>query len=1197
MKITTTIKPRWLAIACLFLWSMQPLLIRADDWEVDKMSPQNQPLSEVLEELGEKYQVFFSYNVDLLMNVTVDFTYKKGESLDLAMERLLANTDFTYETYGKKYFVVFEKTKKGFRDAKKLKRNVKRIQKIENKGNLNISPQSGGTLNKIKKTANYLITKKLEKNIKGTVSNEAGEPLVGASIIAKGTNKGTITNEQGEFDLTIPDEVTTLIISYFGYIRQEVEIGGQTTLKITMIERTSTLNEVVVVGYTSRNRRDVTSSVASVDVENMAKRSTSDVTQALQGNVTGVQIYATDQSPGAAFNFNIRGISSPEGSAASPPLVIVDGVQISGLQDVAYENIVGAGDGLRQTTGLENINPNDIESIEILKDASAAAIYGSRAANGVILVTTKRGSRGAPVITYNVSIGTQTPFKGPDVANSEEYIQIMQGMYGDNLEDAELVPQAALDYIANPSAFSSYDWYDIVYNDAMTQTHDLSVSGGGTYGNYRISTGYKNQDGIALGTNYTRVNLRANSDFNVGDRVKIGQSLAISRGQVDPEPYAFSRSVYYKAIAQVPYFSPYGVNPDPANDPSAAPRTRSFYWGGGDNPEALIRNPLDFQQFWNKDNDQDNVQANLYLQFEIIDGLTYKISGSFNQTDARIKTRFRSMSQPQEYFDCERCIDEMQVRDANWSLENILTFDKTFGKHSVNLLAGYVSQEFSESFLGGFKQDFLSDVTSTLDGPGANPLFTTLSGSNSKNRLLSIISQAFYSYDNKYQFTLNFRRDGSSRFDPSVRWGNFPGVSGAWRISNEKFWSNTGLGNIISEFKIRAGYGILGRQNSGIYPPQATLSFIPYSYGGNLLNGLISPGPINAFITWEESKTTNIGLEFGIMDDKLSGSVEYFNRITDRLVSSLIIPGSAGGGSIPLNEGLIQNTGVEFGLDFNQSFKDFTFRVGLNGTYTNTILTQIPEDVIFGEAPEWDVPHVIEIYEGRGPSEFWLIKTDGIFRSQEEINAHVGPDGQLIQPEAQPGDIRFVDFNGDGEITTEGDRQFAGTGRAPWSGGLNINMTYKDFDFSMNFYGLFGHHVFNGPRYLIEQPFGYDNFSSNLLNAFDPETNPNSDMPRNNPNDIDENWNSNPATDRYLEKGDFVKASLLEIGYTLPGSLVEGTNISNARISLSAQNLFTISGYQGIDPEQGRDGWLSAGIDRGTTPQYRSFLLNIGLSF
>lgn len=1037
---------------------------------------------------------------------------------------------------------------------------------------------------------NSKIQELIDVDITGKITDENGEGLPGASVVVKGTTNGTTTDLDGNYKLSVPDDAL-LVVSFVGYRTQEIQVAGRSQIDVGMREDVEQLEDVVVVGYSSSNKRDVTSSIASVDVTNMSKRSTSDVTQALQGNVTGVQIYATDQSPGAAFNFNIRGISSSAGAADTPPLVIIDGVQTSGLQFVAFENVVGSGDGLRRTTGLENINPKDIESIEILKDAAAAAIYGSRAANGVILVTTKRGKKGAPQVTFDMTYGTQIPFNGPNVANAEEYIQIMQGMYGDDLSGGDLMPQAALDYIANPSQFQSYNWYDIVYNDAKTETYDVSVSGGGDYGNYRISSAYKNQDGTALGTNFKRGTIRANGDFKINDNLKVGQTIALSRSETSPEPYAFSRSVYYKAIAQVPYFSPYGTNPDPANDPGAGPRVRSFYWGGGDNPEALIRNPLDYQEFWNRTIKQDNVQANLYLEYEILKGLRYKISGSFNQTDADISSITGTMSQPQEYFDCIRCIDQQQTRESNWSLDNVLSYNGVFGRHKVNALAGYVAQEFSSRFISGFKANFLSDITTTLDGPGANPLLTSLQGGNSSNRLNSYIGQVFYSFDERYQITFNFRRDGSSRFHKKVRWGNFPGVSAGWRVSNEGFWKNLGLDKVLSDFKIRGGYGVLGRQNTGDYPPQATLSYLPYSFGGTLVDGLITPGPVNAFLTWEESKTTNIALEFGILEDQISGTVEYFKRETDQLVSSLVIPGSAGGGEIITNDGLIKNNGIEFAVAYTQDIGEVNFNVGLNATYVDTELTKIPESVIFGEAPEWDVPHVIEIYRGRQPSEFWLIKTDGIFRSQEEIDAHGA------QPNAQVGDIRFVDANEDGMITSEGDRQFAGRGRAPWSGGLNINASYKNFDFSLNLYGNFGHKVFNGPRYLIEQPFGYDNFSADLLNAYDPVTNPDSDMPRNNPFDIDENWNSRPDSDRYLEGAGFVKAALIEVGYNLPSVITDRARMSSARVSISTQNLFTLTGYSGIDPEQGRDGWVSAGIDRGTTPQSRSILFNLSVTF
>ncbi len=1024
--------------------------------------------------------------------------------------------------------------------------------------------------------------------------SQSGETLPGVNVLIKGDASGTITDFDGSYTITA-DPNDTLLVSYTGYGTTEVPIAGQTSLDIEISFTSQRLSEVVVIGYTSQQRSKVTGAVASVDIENLEKRVTPDVTQSLQGNVTGVQINYTDGSPGAGVNFNIRGISSPFGQ--SNPLVIVDGVQLQGLQFRAGENVQGEA-GIVQSTGLENLDPNDIESIQILKDAAAAAIYGNRAANGVVLVTTKKGKKGRVNLDYNGNVGVSTPYAGPDLANSQEYIQILQSMYGDDLSQGDLIPQAALDYLANPSQFDDYDWYDQVFDPAFQTSHNLAVSGSGDFGNYRVSAGYRNQDGIALGTAYERFNVRGSGDFNVGKRLKFGQTIGLSTSNTDSEPYAFSRSVYYNAIVMYPYFSPFGVNPDPANV-GDRPRNSSFYWGGGDNPEALIRNPLDYNEFWSQDIGINNLQLSTYGQLEIVKGLSYKLTGTYNLSQIRLRTRTRTFSQPEEYFDLERSIDESENQESNWTLENTLTYNRVFNRHSINALVGFVAQQFDTRGLGGFKGDFLSDLTSTLDGPGANPNFTELFGSETRSRLNSIISQISYSFDSRYLVTVNFRRDGTSSFVPDERWGNFPGFSLGWRISQEPFWQNSpGLSRVISELKIRGGYGVLGRISSGTYPPQAILQFVGYTFNGAAANGLITPGPINPFISWEESQSTNIGFDFGLFNNKITGYFDWFNRTTDQLLSAILIPPSAGGGEVSTNDGEIQNEGVEFEIGYNDSWGDFSLNVNLNMTYIKTTMTRVPEPLIIGGEPEFDVPHVQQTRQGRSPAEFWLIPTDGIFRTQEEVDNYVNADGEPIQPNAQPGDVRFVDVNGDGEITDEaqgGDRVFSGQALPKWSGGLNITMDYRGVDFTVSMFGAFGHHIFNGPQYLIEQPYGFSNFSTNMVNAFDPVSNPNSSFPRNNPRDLEENWNSRPTSDRYLEKGDFVKFPLIQIGYTLPDATMERFGINRLRFYFTMQNPFVITGYSGIDPEQGRDGFFSAGIDRGTVPMSRSFLFGVNL--
>ncbi len=1025
--------------------------------------------------------------------------------------------------------------------------------------------------------------------INGKVTElESDTPLPGVNIIEKGTTNGTVTDQDGNYRITVTDNQAVLIFSSIGYLAQEISVNGRSEISVSMEIDIKSLEEIVVVGYSTQQKKDVTSSVGSVDVENLQKRAVTDVTQALQGTVAGVNITSTDGNPGSALNFNIRGLSTL-GAGENTPLVIVDGVQITGLQQIDFENTLGDLDGTVASTGLENINPNDIESIEILKDASAAAIYGSRAANGVVLVTTKRGKRGKPVVSYNNYVGIQTPYKNTKVTNTKEYIGILQKMYGADLADPN-VPQAARDYLANPGNFQDYNWQDLIYDKAFMQSHDLSVSGGGDFGNYRISAGYLNQDGITLGTNYERFNLRANSDFKVSEKITIGQSLSLANSTTIPEPFSFSRSVYYQSLKMYPYFSP--------TTEDGEWNTTSFYWGGGTNPENHIRNPFHYKSLWDRDIVGNNVSANLYAEIEILEGLKYKISGSYALAQLRTHTQFGDKgNKPGEYFNTNKSINESYVDDSNWNVDNILSYNKTFGQHAIDVMAGFVSQKFYERVLTGSKNDFLSDITSTLNGPGGKNANT--SGSESESSLLSVLGKVFYAYDDRYLVTVNFRRDGSSRFAKDYRWGNFPGVSLGWRVSREGFWQNANFGSVISDFKLRAGYGKLGRQNVGNYDYKPVLIFEPVVFGDVVNNGLITGTAINEAITWELLISRNLGVDFELWDGQLNGSFEYYHQRTKDMIIGVPTEPSAGGGELQSNVGEILNKGVEMTLGYSKVQDDITYNIGFNLTTINTTLEEIGSELIFRDylAPEWDVPPAIIIYQGRGPAQFWLIETDGIFKSQEEVNAHTNSEGIVIQPDAQPGDIRFVDYDDNGEISEEGDRQFMGLGVPKLNLGFNFSASYKNFDVNLGLYGAFGHKILNGPQYILEQNYGFGNFSANLLDAFDPVTNPNSDFPRLNPNDSEENWNSRPTSDRYLEKGDFIKFRNIEFGYRLPVNIIEKVYMRTARIFVRGQNLFTLSGYSGNDPEVGRDGFFNAGIDRGSAPQARSFQMGVNVEF
>lgn len=1010
--------------------------------------------------------------------------------------------------------------------------------------------------------------------IEGTIkASNRNEPLEGVNVLIKGTTIGTTTGRDGKFSITSPGNIDTLVISSIGYVTQEIAVKGQTSIEVDLVEESKSLVGVVVVGYTSQRKKDLTSAVGIADVESMQKKAVTDVAQALQGNVAGVNIAAGNGNPGSVMHINIRGISSFSGD--NSPLVIVDGVQIEG--------------------GLRELNANDIQNIQVLKDASSAAIYGSRAANGVILVTTKRGDKNSTraKINYQNYVGVQRPYKGIGVTNSREYVQLLQKMYGDDLGGDPLIPQAAKDYVANPSSFNDYDWQKEIYTDAPMHSHDISVAGGGQSGTFRISAGYVDQRGITLSTGYKRANVRANSQFFVNDKITIGQSISFAKSTTNMEPFAFSRSVYSQAVKQYPYFSPRLPNGDW--------QTSSFYYGGGDNPEALIRNPFHYNRIWNGDEHVADLSINMYADAEIIKGLTYRLSGSFSQGNYRRANYFGDKGEFQdEYFDPNLSLEEREATSYNWNVDNTIRYKRTFGKHAFDVTAGFIAQQFGDRYLTGGKDGFLSGITRTLDGPGGKNPYAE--GGLQESALISGIGQAFYSYDDKYLLTVNFRRDGSSRFAQDYRWGNFPGVSVGWRISNEAFWKDKNISSIITDLKIRGGYGVLGRQNLGNYDYTAVLRYVPVEFNGAVQDGLITGTPINEAISWERLISKTIGVDYELFGGKINGSFDYYNNDTKDMIIGVELAPSVGGGEFQSNAGLINNKGFEMTVNYSDKIDKLNFTAGFNLSTTKTKLINIGRELVESESPEWDVPHVIELHRGGGLSEFWLIRTNGIFKTQADVDNYKNSHGVVIQPDASPGDIRFVDANDDGEISSEGDRQLVGTGVPKVNIGFNFTANYKNFDLYIGATGAFGQVIYNAINYIVEQPYGFGNYSKRLLGAFDPVTNPNSNFPRLNPRDVDDNWNSRPTSDRYIEKGNYVKIRNVELGYQLPSDLLQRAKISSVRVFGRIQNLASLTKYSGADPEVGSspmptdDPIYTAGLDRDTAPQARSFQVGVNIS-
>lgn len=1031
------------------------------------------------------------------------------------------------------------------------------------------------------------------QEVSGTVTDLAGNLLPAVNVIVTGQNFGTTTDFDGNYTLQVPEGADGLTFSSVGYVTQSVAIDGRSRIDINLEEDVQALDEVIVTGYSTQQKRDVTASIATVDVESFDNRAVTNAAQALQGTAAGVHVASNNGNPGSGVNLTIRGISSFGGN--NSPLIIIDGVQTA--------------------SGMDNINPNDVESIQILKDASAAAIYGSRGANGVILIKTKMGDLGKTTVTYSNYVGIQIPRKALDLTNSQEYVEILQRMYGPTLDNqpGALIPQAARDYLVNPDGFGDYDWQDLIYSAAPIQYHDLTVSGGSEKSVFRVSASYLDQEGVTAGTAFNRVNIRANALFNVNDNLKIGTNIAMYKSKQDPEADAFSRSIYQQAIKLKPYFAPTfngsGIaNPAfPDTNPDGDIQTSSFYFGGGDNPEALIRNPLHYLTIWDVDQLEDEVSINLFAEIDLFKGLTYKISGSYSQLNSQNRYLFGDKGVNQgEYFNANNAISESFGRNWNWNVDNTLRYSTTIAdKHNLDILAGYISQKFNDENWGLSQNNYIGDVSSginTIDAPGgSNP---SVGGSRTRSTLESYVAQVAYAFDDKYLLSGNFRRDGSSRFSNAVRWGNFAGGSIGWRLSNENFWKNSGLSQ-VNDLKLRAGYGVLGRQNVEDFAYTPVLQFEPVVFGDGINNGLITGTAINSDLTWEKLESTNFGLDFE-MFNSLGGSIEYYRSVTTDMIIAQPVAPSVGGGTINRNSGKITNSGVEITLNYRGSVgTDFTYNAGFNLGTQDPKLDDIGTDlIIYGDAgPEWDVPHVMEVHQGGGLSEFWVIKTDGLFRSDAEVQAHQSSDGTVIQPDAQPGDIRFVDANDNGRIDSEGDRQLAGSGVPNVNVGLNLSAKYKNFDVTLNLTGAFGHEIYNSHLYLVSKTDEFGNYGSYLLDAFDPVNNPDSNVPRLNPNDIDDNWNARPQSDRFIEDADYVKVRNLELGYTLPASLTDKLKLGNARIFVRGQNIWTITGYSGIDPEIGSSPILAgftpftAGLDRDVAPQVASIQGGVKFTF
>ncbi len=1001
--------------------------------------------------------------------------------------------------------------------------------------------------------------------ITGTVVVEDGSPLPGANILEKDTSNGAQTDFDGNFSIRVNDPDGVLLVSYIGFLPNEFLLQGKSNVTIILKEDVAQLDAVILIGYGTQSQANISSAITQLGSEDIEGRPVADFQNALQGQIAGLNITNSTGAPGGRTDVVIRGVGSINGG--SSPLYVIDGNIMN--------NFVGnQGQGYTAPDPLSTINPADIESVAVLKDASAAAIYGARAANGVILITTKRGKSGKAKFEFNTYVGFQTATNTLDLLNSQQYQQVLNSAR-DNVGEQRIPSLDGTVLTVNT------DWQDEVLRDAIIQNHQLSATGGSENTRYYTSISYLNQEGIVIGTGLERFSLQFNSDTRLG-KFKLGNTLSLSRSVFDKESINASQTILNWAIASAP------------NIPVRDPNSIGGFAGPTTSDGEPTLNPVAAQKLVTSENTVSRVLGTVFAEYDIFDSLTYKVSLGFdyiNFHDRFAAPLFELGGQQIPGFEQGPQVSEYRGENNSILLENTLNYKKSFGEHDIDLLAGYTVQqtEFEDlrvKVLGQFTGSGLPVISGSGD-------INLASGIISESRTTSVISRLIYDYDDKYLATFNFRRDGSSRFDPSKFYDNFYSASLGWVVSNEAFMVNS----FINTLKLRASYGALG--NDAGPASRFTLNQnARYVLGtGQVINAGVAPaGSIfNPELGWEKQVQTNFGIDLGLFENRFSMTIDYFDKTSEDLILTIPTPATTGFENITLNAGEITNKGLEVTANYSSSVgKDFTFEIGVNFTTLDNNVNELTEDLEAIERSTFSelsgVPRV-RIEPGNSIGSFYGYRVQGIFQSQQEIDSapDQGFDG------VAPGDFRYEDISGpngipDGVID-ENDRTFIGDAIPNFTYGFNINMRYKNFDFSVQFQGVEGNDVWSETKFYTQSYARTNNLSTVVLNAWTPD-NPSTTVPRAVPQPLSDN---DRISDFFIEDGSYVRLKNLQLGYTFPQMLLSKLgSLSKFRMYMAGQNLLTFSKYTdtGFDPEIGSDG-----IDNVVYPQARTITFGLQLGF
>ncbi|PVY41708.1 SusC/RagA family TonB-linked outer membrane protein [Pontibacter virosus] len=1018
------------------------------------------------------------------------------------------------------------------------------------------------------------------KTITGTVTSDAGEPLIGASVSLKGTTTGAVTDINGSFSITVPDEGGVLVVTYIGFLQQEVPINDRTTVNIVLQTDAKALEEVVVIGYGVQKKSVVTGAISSVRATDLENQQITRVEQAIQGRTSGVTVASNSGAPGAASTVRVRGITTLN---SNEPLYVVDGVVVSG--------------------GIDYLNQSDIESIELLKDAASAAIYGTRGAAGVILVTTKKGRQGSVRINYNAYIGTQAPVRKLDLLNATQYATLRNEAYSAGWQPGQ---PFALPYPDPQALGEGTDWQSTVFNDnALIQNHDFALSGGNDKSTFYASYGYLNQEGIVTTaiSSFERHNVRLNSTHKATKWLTIGQTLGYShiksKGGLNPNT-EFGGPLS-SAINLDPTTPVIITDPEILNNPESVynrqPVVRNaqgFPYGISNTVQQEMTNPLAYVQTqlgnygWS-----DNIVGNAFVEVEPVTGLRVRSS-----LGGKLAYWGGESFRPIYYLNASTVSPQTaRSRDRNmvldYNIENTISYARAINGHNFSVMLGQGAYKDGEVDGLGVSYNAIpatnfGDASFNLQVPTAN--ITAYGYDNIAHTISSLFSRVTYDYKEKYLLTGIIRRDGSSRFGDNNKYGYFPSISLGWVASNETFWPTN---PVVDFLKVRGSYGVVGNDNTGNFAFVSTVGAgRNYTFGNEGYTIGYSPNaPANPDLRWEETAQTNIGFETTLFN-AINLTIDWYNKKTSGILRPLEIPGYVGSTGFPVaNIADMQNRGIELELGYNRQVGDFSFGLTGNASYVKNKILSLEGGKEFTE----DGAASIHTFNGRlnrmivdhPYGTFYGYKTNGIFQTVEDVASYVNSAGQVIQPNARPGDFRWVDLNDDGVIDAD-DRMVLGKPLPDWTFGVTFNAAWKNFDLMVFGQGVTGNQIFQGLRRL---DVANANWQTRALGRWTGEGTSN-DYPRLSTSDPNNNF-SNPS-DFYLEDGDYFRIKTFQIGYTLPSVLTDKISLQKARFYVSANNLLTFTNYTGYDPEIGGN---IMGVDRAFYPQARTLMAGINIGF